>query len=216
MPTMPKETPSSGSLTDHGAKKPRPRGAAAVQEAIVEAATRLFESRSPQQVSLREIAGAAQVNYGQVYRHFKTKEAVLAAVFQHSTQIGEPIVQEWSDPVSAMRALRESGRVTEYARMIAWAVLDGADLDGIVQKSPTMERVLDLVPGATEQPEASETPREPFDPVVAYAASVTLVLGLALFEPYILQVTGLGSVDEEFRHDEFSRIVDSIMEGALA
>ena len=47
-----------------------PRGKVAVSEALVSAAIELFGARTPDKVSVREIASRARVNQGLVHQYF--------------------------------------------------------------------------------------------------------------------------------------------------
>lgn len=65
---------------------PDPRGVTAVdgtaKARIERAALVLFSQNGVDAVSTREIAGAAQVAEGSIYRHFKSKEALAEALFE--------------------------------------------------------------------------------------------------------------------------------------
>ena len=58
---------------------------AATSEAILTAARRLFGTQGFAATTMDEIAEAAGVAKGAVYHHFKTKEAVFAAVFDQTS-----------------------------------------------------------------------------------------------------------------------------------
>jgi AcrR family transcriptional regulator len=188
-----------------------------VREAIVDAAYRLFQMRSPQQVSLREIAAEARVQYSLVHRHFGTKEAVLAAVIEKVADRGAAIVRDAPDPVSAMRALRASHSGPGFSRMLAWAILDGADLERIVQKSHTMATVVELMrSSATAGPGPGGGGEPAFDAEMAYAAGVLLLIGWSFFEPYLVQLTGLRDVDPSTIQAQLSDMTDLLMRHAAA
>ena len=52
------------------------------KERILEAARTLFDSHGFHQSSMAELAVAAQVSVGQIYRLFKGKEDIIAAIVQ--------------------------------------------------------------------------------------------------------------------------------------
>src|SRR4051794_9985810 len=58
----------------------RPQGRQGIVSAVVEAATALFAQRGPAAVSLRQVAGAANVTLSQIHRHVGNKESLIAAV----------------------------------------------------------------------------------------------------------------------------------------
>ena len=55
-----------------------------LRRALVKAATRLLDRHGPQGVTLRGTARAAGVSQAAPYRHFASKEALLAAVAEHA------------------------------------------------------------------------------------------------------------------------------------
>src|SRR6266567_6745409 len=64
------------------ARDGRPRGREEVRQALLGAAQRLIAERGPGNVSLREIAEAAGVNFGLVYQYLGTREELLREVYQ--------------------------------------------------------------------------------------------------------------------------------------
>jgi AcrR family transcriptional regulator len=60
-------------MTDHLSKR----------DAILEAALRLFAERGFHGTSVPDLASAAHVGAGTIYRHFESKEAVVNALYQH-------------------------------------------------------------------------------------------------------------------------------------
>ena len=60
--------------------------------AVLDAASELFAQQGPAATSIREVAGRSGVNHGLVYRHFGTKEELVAAVLDHvSDRVNEAI-----------------------------------------------------------------------------------------------------------------------------
>ncbi|MBV8348759.1 MAG: helix-turn-helix transcriptional regulator, partial [Mycolicibacterium sp.] len=60
-----------------------PTGRDEVTAAILDSAAELFAERGPAAASIREIAAHARVNHGLLFRHFGTKEQLVAAVLNH-------------------------------------------------------------------------------------------------------------------------------------
>jgi len=91
-------------------KKPSPRTSGATRDAILNAAESLMSQRGYTAVSLREIAKEADVNLSSVTHFFKTKEKLLAAIYEHHTK-----------PMNARRKelLREAQRISNPDERLA-------------------------------------------------------------------------------------------------
>lgn len=76
--------PGSGSTSDAGTAVPQTRGYhhGDLRQALVAEGLRLLERDDAQTLSLREIARGVGVSPTSVYRHFPSKEALLAALAQ--------------------------------------------------------------------------------------------------------------------------------------
>ncbi len=83
-------------MTDNPAE-PRPstgsdRGPEVVKRKLIDAAKDLMTMKSPRQVSGRELARHAGVNYGLIHHYFGSKDAVFAEAFVEATEV---IGQRW-------------------------------------------------------------------------------------------------------------------------
>jgi len=61
------------------------RGRKAVSDRLLAAAVELMSDRSPQEISGRELASAAGVNYGLIHHYFGSKDAVFARAAKDAT-----------------------------------------------------------------------------------------------------------------------------------
>lgn len=79
------------------------------REALVGAATRLFAERGFDRVSIEELGAAAGVSGPAVYRHFASKQAVLAAILVEVSEWllreGSAVVQQAPDASAAIEGL---------------------------------------------------------------------------------------------------------------
>lgn len=107
----------------------RPPAKAVVSDALVAAAERLFAIKGPNAVSLRDIAAEADVNFGLLHRHIGTREALLRLVFDRVSENASPSLAEAPDFAAAVEVMRAGNADNLYARMMAWAVLEGYPLD---------------------------------------------------------------------------------------
>src|ERR1700686_3157924 len=71
------------------------------RERILKTAERLFAERGFNGVSVRALAGAANVNIASIGYHFRNKEGLLAQVYRRHC---EPMIEErWRGPAAAPR-----------------------------------------------------------------------------------------------------------------
>lgn len=72
---------------------------------ILAAARTLFDSRGFHQTAMTELAAAAQVSVGQIYRLFKSKEDIIEALVSADAD-------QWSGEMAAIQARLNSGALT--------------------------------------------------------------------------------------------------------
>src|SRR6185503_21031923 len=122
--------------TNHAKKKTQrtknnndgPRGRAEIIDAILKATEQLLPRHNPAEISLREIAEAANVNYSLIHRYFGTKESVIMAAHERILdRIGEQFstVDRLDGNIGVLfRINRENA---SRRTLLARAMLDGAD-----------------------------------------------------------------------------------------
>lgn len=170
-------------MEDSEASASSPRGREQVREAILDAASELFAARGHQGTSMRSIAKEAGVNYGLLHRHFGSKSTLLRAVlnrlvervrnelrFDESAQI-EAVFQQ------TLEATRNHGA---YFRILARAMLDGAQRDELQSNFPVAKRLVRMAQDA-----GIEEPRR------FVAEQLAKGLGWLVFGPYLRAATGL-------------------------
>jgi TetR/AcrR family transcriptional regulator, repressor for neighboring sulfatase len=152
--------------------------------AVLEAASQLFAERGPSATSIREVAARSGVNHGLVYRHFGTKEELVAAVLDHvSDQVNRAIAD--SSPDAPARSERQW-------RILAHTILDGYPVGRLQRRFPFVSQLVEEAGRHSEDVTAAR---------FAAGHVVALELGWQLFKPFILAATGLGPMpDEEVRH----------------
>jgi TetR/AcrR family transcriptional regulator, repressor for neighboring sulfatase len=152
--------------------------------AVLETASELFGERGPAATSIREVAARSGVNHGLVYRHFGTKEDLVAAVLDYvSDQVNQGIAN--SSPDAPARSERQW-------RVLAHTILDGFPVGRLQRCFPFVTQLVDEAGRHTEDNAAAR---------IAAGHVVALELGWQLFKPFILAATGLGPVpDGDVRH----------------
>ena len=117
-------------------KVPRPYGRDEVVAAVIGAATTLFAERGPAAVSLREIAQAADVNLGLIYRHIGSKTDLLIAVLMARPGMA-PAAQDMLEEATAM--LGRGLAPPAYTVIVVRAALDGYNLATLGVDYPILE-----------------------------------------------------------------------------
>src|SRR5687768_8603632 len=81
---------SAGKTRRHKGNHNVPQGRAEISEAILQATEKLLPKHNPADISLRQIAEAAKVNYSLIHRYFGTKESVIMAAHERLlSKVGE-------------------------------------------------------------------------------------------------------------------------------
>ena len=118
------------------------RGVTVRREEILAATVELIDANGLAQTRVKDVAGALGISPGLVFYHFDTKDALLAAAFQHAVQQDlarlERAMKRSTDPVDRMRRILAvygpQGRAPGWRVWIdAWA---------LAQREPAIRRVL--------------------------------------------------------------------------
>lgn len=120
-----------------------PRGREEVTEALLEAAQRLMAERGPANVPLRDIARAAGVNFGLIYRYLGTRDDVLRAVYDRVSARSALRLEEIGDLATAVEVLMTSGD-SNIGRTMAWAALEGTWSTDVFGPSVALEHLAQL------------------------------------------------------------------------
>jgi TetR/AcrR family transcriptional regulator, repressor for neighboring sulfatase len=165
--------------------------------AVLAAAAELFAKKGPAATSIRDIAVRSGVNHGLVYRHFGTKEELVAAVLDHL-----------SDEVAAMADTGAGSNgldavVERHWRVIARAILDGYPVGRLQRRFPYVSRLVERA-----------EPHHPDDLAARLAAgnAVALELGWRLFEPFVRSATGTRDVPPPRLRQAINNAVTEIVE----
>ena len=87
------------------------------RDRLIEAATAKFYQQGVARTTLADIAQQAQVPLGNVYYHFRTKEALVEAVVQAHMQELHSMFKKWehiADPCQRLLALLQTAREQEH------------------------------------------------------------------------------------------------------
>jgi AcrR family transcriptional regulator len=187
--------------------------------AILDAATSLFAARGPASVSVRDIAAAAQVNHALVHRHFGSKADVLRAVLERAAQEMAAITAEEANSHRRIaRLFAASAEHEMYWRALARAILDGENPQTLQREFPTIQRLIALLHAEQRQARqqaSSLSSTDLPDARVVVGALSALTLGWLVFEPYLLEATGLAQHDPKEVRRQIVQMLQTLIDRAL-
>lgn len=164
-------------------------GREAVVAAVLDSAADLFAERGPAATSIRDIAERAGVNHGLVFRHFGTKEKLVARVLDY---LASESSAAFDRSEVGDRSLLDA-RLRRHLTVLARSILDGYPVARMQQDFPVISRLIKRAgPFHATDRDASLT--------VAHVAA--LELGWQLFGPFLRGAANLGDMtDAELQDD---------------
>jgi AcrR family transcriptional regulator len=169
--------------------------------AVLAAASELFADRGPASTSIRDIAARSGVNHALVFRHFGTKDQLVAAVLDHLSDTVATLVEADPTAPATQRAVERNWRV------LARAILDGYPVGQLQHQFPY---VSGLVERARTHHQDEVTAR------LAAANVIALELGWRLFEPFVRSAAGLGALPSIRIREGVNAITKTMLEGDSA
>jgi TetR/AcrR family transcriptional regulator, repressor for neighboring sulfatase len=168
-------------VTRSGTHDAVPTGRDEVIAAILDSAAELFAERGPLAAAIRDIAARARVNHGLVFRHFGTKEQLVAAVLDHLAARHSALIDAHA-PTADIEAAAE-----RQLRVVARALLDGFPVGQLQTSFPGAARLIDEIRPQHRSDQAAR---------LAAANAIALRIGWQLFEPFLRSATGLHDMAE--------------------
>ncbi|MFC9790106.1 TetR/AcrR family transcriptional regulator [Rhodococcus sp. NPDC127528] len=183
---------------------PSRAGSTGAQHAILLAAADLFASKGPAKVTLREVAAAAGVSYGLIYRFYRTKENLLVAVMELLVSYGGERLSGEEDAYAAIDnsfgADIDSG---QFGRMLMWSVFEGTSPDrllGGARSGGYLKQIETLWKNPVEPQVRAEFDSSVLASLIGLVASVW-----DLYEPYL---TALADNPDRDREDVRQEVTD--------
>lgn len=166
-----------------GGEDPVPSSA---QSALVAAAVELFAVRGPASVSVRDVGRQARVNQGLIYRHFGSKQALLAAAFEQGSSGLFPaaLAPEGFDIDTVIHQVHHGSRAPW---LIARILVDDVDIGEVRKQFPILRRLLGAYEGV---PTGGRAP-DVADPRIAVASVTCMAMGSAIYGHDLLAALGL-------------------------
>ena len=170
-----------------------PSGPDEVRRAVLDAAAQLFAERGVGQVSLRDVAAAANTHLGLIGRYIGDREELELAVFDDlSAQLARSVSE---NPLSGQGHGVETV-MGKWSRVTASLVLRGRPLAGRQAFNPVAAMANTIVDGYGLDPVAAR---------VRAAQIVAMAIGWRVFEDYLVEAgeldeVPLGMLREELVH----------------
>ena len=163
------------------------------QRALVAAAVELFATRGPASVSVRDVARRAGVNQGLIYRHFGSKQALVAAAFEQGSSGLFPaaLAPAGFDIDTVIHQVHHGSRAP---MLIARIMVDDVDVTEVRKQFPILRRLL----GAYEHVPTGARGADLTDPRIAVASVTCMAMGSAIYGHDLLAALDLpddGSVE---------------------
>ena len=185
-----------------------PYGRDEVKKAILDATQKLLLKKSPNQITVREIAEAAGIKHPLIHRHFGTKEDVIVAVHERSIAKAAQKVAGIENLEGNLGAFFEAVKKNKFRHIaISRAMLDGVLPDIILDGFPVMKRLLELV-----KKRCGETGSDTgFTPEMIAAILAATTLGWFFYEPFLIAATE----QEDKKQSELHKMVVEALEEIL-
>lgn len=198
---------SAGKTRRHKSNHNVPQGRAEISEAILQATEKLLPKHNPADISLRQIAEAAKVNYSLIHRYFGTKESVIMAAHERLlSKVGEQFsaIDRIDGNIEALFEI--SGKNVSRRILLARAMIDGADPNLIRHHFPIMNQLIEML--RKKKLEAKKPSEYDAETLAAFFCASSM--GWFLFEPFLLASTGLDKRDRDKVHGEITEILGKI------
>jgi len=156
-----------------------PAGPDAVRRAVLDAAAALFVRDGVAQVTLREIATAAQVNLGLISRYIGSRDELIRAVF---ADLSEQLAEEIRTSPTASRGFDDDTVMVRWTRVLTYLTVVDPDVAVEIGSLPFHELhdVIERVYGLSDTAARLRT-----------AQIMALALGWRLYEPYLVDAAEL-------------------------
>jgi AcrR family transcriptional regulator len=177
------------------------------RERILGVAERLFAERGHRNVSVRDIAAEAGVTHPLIYYHWRSKEALLAAVVARSQERVSARLEAAGAVDAAVVAADETLRHNRhYALILTRALLDGMPPSAWPGGFPGIEAATEMLLDEARARGDDETGAR-----LRVACLVAMLDGWVLLEDQLLEMVGLSADDRERGREEFLAAVRRVL-----
>ncbi len=173
----------------------QPQGRAAVESALIDASAELFATRTPDQVTVREIADHAGVNHG-----------LVEQTIQHLARELLPSAAGAADVSSAMPVLLDQlVEHSAYVRLITWSLLSENGLPDLGHNFPALRRMMER---SSEERDGASTR---VDPRIVAGVVTSLMFGWVMYRDYIDAAVDLSDLTQSEIHEAMSDAITALL-----
>ena len=194
--------------------KKRPRASREQTTAeILDAAQELFAERNPSDVTVRDIAERAGVTHALVHLYLGGKADLLRAVLTRNESAMLAASAADSDLMKATSLMLRHGlnESRSYLRLVVRSALGGMPFDRTSGRFEATERLVELAMQAADSATPAERAAKPLDPRLVIACVVTLTIGWAATQSWVLPATGLADLEESEGIDGLEQVMLGIL-----
>jgi TetR/AcrR family transcriptional regulator, repressor for neighboring sulfatase len=204
-----KKISTRGKADKTNAKGKIPYGREAVKKAILDATEKLLLKKSPNKITVREIAEAANIKHPLIYRHFGTKDAVIGSVHARSSGKIEDVVSKVENLEGNVGTIFNAIEKNKFRQTaLTRAMIDGINLHDIPHQFLITRHLVELL----KKRHAESETESKFDPEMMAAIFAATTLGWFLYEPFLLAATGLDKKNEGEIHQKVIKILEEILQ----
>ena len=152
--------------------------------AILRSTGELLARKSPSEVTLREIAKHAGVNYGLIHRHFGTKDELVLQLFRAFSDYGGSLMRDTGSIYTALQQAfnAESGA---FAEIFAWVILDRVEPERVWADRSLMGELAEQIETTWQQGTPPPLTRQRFDPRVLATFASLVISVWEFYAPYV-------------------------------
>ena len=185
-----------------------PHGRDAIKKAILDATEKLLLRKSPNQITVREIAEAAHIKHPLIHRYFGTKDDVIIAVHARGISKIEKQVAKLDNLNGNIGTFFEAVRRGKFRQVaLSRAMIDGVPPRAVQSEFPVMQHLLRLI-----KKRCGETGlKNGFTPEMLTAVLAAAALGWMLYEPFLLAATEQEDKSPAEIHQSVVEILEEIV-----
>ena len=162
---------------------------------MLDAAAELFAVNGVSQVSLRDIAAAADVHVSLITRYFGTRDQLVTAVFE---DLAGAVAHDVLSRPRAQHTFDRDSPLGRWLVILAHWMLTGQDTSSVIGDVNPVEAMVNVIVehnGLTSR-----------EARVRAAQIFASALGWRLFEPYLITAAGLGGESLSELHDDLTAL----------
>lgn len=199
-------SPAKPKTSSHGSI---PYGREAVKEAILDATEKLLITRSSSEITVREIAKAANIKHPLIHRHFGTKNSLILEVYARSLKRMDKVTSKIDAIAGNIGTILQVVKKDKAQRLVlARAMIEGLSPHQVQNQFPVIRTITQLM-----QKHQDESKNEKkFDPKILTGVITATSLGWILYEPFLLAALELEDENKDEIQGKMVEILEEIVQ----